>query len=216
MPQNRKNTPPTPTTIATSDDQEPVGVRLAEERRRARRTTHADDHDDDERGDDAQDRGRGRQREPPRSAPRPAPDRRSSRSRRGHPIPVDGQEERPRRGRSLLPSPTRIRVAMTSASSSRCRPGSRRASRARPSCTSTMPVQKLPDPTAAGIRSEASNRAVPSFSAVRQDHRRVGEDRGSRSSPVPTLTFGEIRDDATTPPIAHWTSLGHEPRRGSP
>ena len=45
-----------------------------------------------------------------------------------------------------------------------------------PCMYSIMPVQKLPLPTSAGIRSEASKRPVPSFSAVGQDLRRVGQD----------------------------------------
>ena len=35
---------------------------------------------------------------------------------------------------------------------------------------------------------------------------RVLQDRGSHSSPARRSTFGEIRDEATFPPIAHWNS----------
>ena len=48
----------------------------------------------------------------------------------------------------------------------RCRPRRRRASSGPPLTYSIIPVQKLPLPTAAGMRSEASKRPVPSLSAV--------------------------------------------------
>ena len=122
----------------------------------------------------------------PRSPPRPQPDRRSSRSRRGHPIPVENSGGSGRF--AAAPSsrtPTRIRVAMTSASSSRCRPG-RLGCESGPSFMySTIPVQKLPEPTAGRhqVRGVEPGRSRSSVRSSGPPRRRRGS--GSRSSPAP-------------------------------
>ena len=184
--QNSANTPPTPTTIATSTTRIRLAVLVAQEveaQTPARRGSIAD-------------------RVPPTNA--------SDAQRRGV---VPGEQGAALVG-PLLPllfgyrcsgqrCPVDYEVGQLSSMVLRA---PLRGCRGRPSCTRPSPVQKLPGPDLG--RHQVGGVETPGALLERRRSGPPTRRRGcrSRSSPAPTSTFGEMRDDATTPPIAHCTS----------